>query len=83
MQKLAKKAKQDKTIEKQNEKIIDNLIFQKTLKSFNVTECKLVDEKIMGEYGDYFPFINKLIARVKILVNRFSLAPKHIVYRPF
>jgi hypothetical protein len=80
MQKLAKKAKKEKKIEEQNEKIIDNLVFQKTLKSFNAIKCKFVDAKIMGEYGDYFPLINKLITRVKILVNRFSLVPKRIVY---
>jgi ABC-type multidrug transport system fused ATPase/permease subunit len=82
MQKLAKKAKKEKTIEELNEKIIDNLVFQKTLKSFNATKFKFVNEKIMGEYGDYFPLINKLIVGVKILVNRFYFAPKHIVYHP-
>jgi hypothetical protein len=82
MQKLAKKAKKQQIIEEQNEKIIDNLVFQKKLKSFNVTKCKFINEKIMGEYGDYFPLINKLIVGVKILFNRFSLAPKHIVYHP-
>ncbi len=47
------------------------------MKSFNVVECKFIDEKLRGDYGDYFPFINKLIVGVKILINWFSLAPKH------
>jgi hypothetical protein len=39
------------------------------MKSFNVVECKFIDEKLRGDYGDYFPFINKLIVGVKILIN--------------
>jgi hypothetical protein len=55
MHKPIKKAKKERMVEEKKEKIIENLVFKKTPKPFDVTECKLVDEIIRGEYGDLFP----------------------------
>jgi hypothetical protein len=83
MQKFLKKAKKQKMVEEKKEKIIEDLVLQKTPKPFNAVKCKLVDEAIREEYGNLFPFRNKPITKVKILVHRFFLAPKQIVYRLF
>jgi hypothetical protein len=54
MHKLVKKTKKEKMVKEKKEKIIDDLIHQKTPKPFNVTKCKLVDETIRREYGNLF-----------------------------
>ncbi len=77
-----KKAKKEKTVKEKKRKKIEDLIFQKTLKPFNVAKCKLINETIRGKYGDLFPLGNKPIVGVKIHVYCFFLAPKRIVYCP-
>ncbi len=74
-----KKAKKEKTVKEKKRKKIEDLIFQKTLKPFNVAKCKLINETIRGKYGDLFPLGNKPIVGVKIHVYCFFLAPKRIV----
>ncbi len=58
-------------VKEKKEKIIENLVFQKNPKPFNVVKCKLMDETIRGEYGDLFPLGNKLIVRLKTLIYYF------------
>jgi hypothetical protein len=76
MNKPMKKAKKEKMVKEKKQKLIEDLVLQKTLKSFDVAECKLVDQTIRGEYGDLFPLGNKLIVGVKVLVRHFFLAPR-------
>jgi hypothetical protein len=64
MHKLVKKAKKEKMVKKNKEKIIEDLIHQKTPQPFNVTKWKLMDEKINGEYGTLFRLGNKPIMGV-------------------
>jgi len=69
-------------VEEKKEKIIENLVFQKNPKPFNVVKCKLMDETIRGEYGDLFPLGNKLIVRLKTPIYWFFLASRQFVYHP-
>ncbi len=69
-------------IEKKKAKMIDNLIMKKYPKGLDETECKHVAESIRSELSNYFPFGNKHVERVKVLVDRFLPFPKRIVYYP-
>jgi hypothetical protein len=77
-----KKQKKEVTKEEKKEKMIDNLVMKKYPKGLDETKCKHVDESIKIELSDCFPFGNKPIERVKVLVDRFLPPLGRIVYRP-
>jgi hypothetical protein len=60
--------------------MIDNLVMKKYPKGFNKIKCKHVNESIMSKFLDYFPFGNKPIERVKVLVSRFLPPFGRILY---
>jgi soluble cytochrome b562 len=82
MIKALKKQKKDVTIEKKREKAIDNLVMKKYPKGFDEIECKHVDESIRSKFINYFPFGNKHVEGVKVLMDRFLPPLRKIVYRP-
>jgi hypothetical protein len=57
------------TIEEKKEKTIDNLVMKKYPKGLDETKCKHVNESIRNESSDYFPFGNKPVEGVKVLVD--------------
>jgi len=79
---VPKKQKKEATIKEKREKMIDNLVIKKYPKGLNKIECKHVDESIKSEFSKYFPFGNKLIERVKVLVDRFLPPLGRIMYHP-
>jgi len=80
MIKVAKKQKKEATIKEKREKTIDNLVMKKYPKGFDKIKCKHVNESIKREFLNYFPFGNKHIERVKVLVDRFLPLLGRIVY---
>jgi hypothetical protein len=64
------------------EKTIDNLIMKKYPKFLDEIECKHVDESIRSEFFNCFPFGNKPIERVKVLVDKFLPPLGRFLYRP-
>jgi hypothetical protein len=76
------KLKKEVTIEEKREKMIDNLVMKKYPKGLDEIECKNVDESIRNEFSYYFPFGNKPVERVKVLMDRFLPLPRRIMYRP-
>jgi soluble cytochrome b562 len=80
MIKALKKQKKDVTIEKKREKAIDNLVMKKYPKGFDEIECKHVDESIRSKFINYFPFGNKHVEGVKVLMDRFLPPLRKIVY---
>jgi hypothetical protein len=60
--------------------MIDNFIMKKYPKGLDKIEWKHVDESIRSEFSNYFPFGNKLVERVKVLVDRFLHPLGRIVY---
>jgi hypothetical protein len=78
---VPKKQKKEATIKEKREKMIDNLIIKKYPKGLDKIKCKRVDESIKSEFSNYFPFGNKLVERVKVLVDRF-LPLGRIMYHP-
>jgi hypothetical protein len=51
-------------------------------KGFDEIECKHVDESIRSKFINYFPFGNKHVEGVKVLMDRFLPPLRRIVYRP-
>jgi hypothetical protein len=76
------KQKKEATIKEKREKMIDNFIMKKYPKGFDKIECEHVDESIKSEFSNCFPLKNKLVERVKVLVDRFLLHLGRIVYHP-
>jgi hypothetical protein len=62
--------------------MIDNLLMKKYPKGLDEIECKHVNESINNEFSNCFPFGNKLVEGVKVLVDRFLPLPRKIVYHP-
>ncbi len=77
-----KKKKKEATIEERREKMINNLFMKKYPKGLDEIECKHVNESINNEFSNCFPFGNKLVEGVKVLVDRFLPLLRKIVYRP-
>jgi hypothetical protein len=61
--------------------MIENLIMKKYPKGLDEIKCKHVDESIRSEFSNYSPFGNKLVEKVKVLVDRFLHPLGRIVYR--